>query len=353
MGRGLGGEVRSYIQKARDFSLQAVSIYNNPLAESRTASFIVLMHIAWNSLFLGVFLKRKIQPFYRDNSQRRFLKADGQKKTWDLSQCIKQYWAETTHPVRKNLEFLDCLRHRIVHGRMPTLIDDMVFAECQANLINFQEMLVEHFGKDWAMDGNLSLVIQFSGTVTDEQRKALIANAKGRFRDVIEFIETFRSSLSPDVWNSRGFRMAFYLIPQLTANPSPDAIGIEWIKDLTDEQIGRLNVMIRTRTVPEPFKDLLRAGMVVNEVNKRLTGRQFSMHEHTLCWRYYKVRPLKCDPQPDRTQTNYCVYNPLYKDYLYKPAWVRFLVEKLSDESERERILASGRRTNGFRQAGT
>jgi len=87
--------------------------------------------------------------------------------------------------------------------------------------------------------------------------------------------------------------------------------------------------------------------MVVSEVNKQLTGRHFSIYEHTLCWKYYRVRPPKSDPQPDRTQTNYCVYNPLYKDYLYTPAWVRFLVEKLSDESEYARIKAVGRRERG------
>src|SRR5262245_46410510 len=49
--------VLNLINKAQQSALEAVASYNNPMSPFRSGSFIVHMHIAWNALLLGVFLR--------------------------------------------------------------------------------------------------------------------------------------------------------------------------------------------------------------------------------------------------------------------------------------------------------
>jgi len=67
---------------------------------------------------------------------------------------------------------------------------------------------------------------------------------------------------------------------------------------------------------------------VGREVDKFTTGT------HTFCWKRYKVRPSASSPNPYETDSRYCVYDRLHKDYGYTEAWVDFLVEKVTNEKE-------------------
>ncbi|GAC1315588.1 MAG: hypothetical protein NVSMB28_00350 [Collimonas sp.] len=53
-----------------------------------------------------------------------------------------------------------------------------------------------------------------------------------------------------------------------------------------------------------------------------------------MCWRRYKVRPANGAKNPAETVANFCSYDEAHKDYLYTPAWVQFLIEKMKDENE-------------------
>jgi len=55
MGRGLPKKVKSLLEKSREAALLAVEVYNKPNTTFRTGVYIILMNIAWTSLFHAIF----------------------------------------------------------------------------------------------------------------------------------------------------------------------------------------------------------------------------------------------------------------------------------------------------------
>ena len=89
--KGLPREVRSLLDKARDSAILAVETYNRPTATFRSGAFLVLMCIAWTSLFHAIFRKRKMRPWHRKPGSRRYIKVDGDYKAWELAECLNQF----------------------------------------------------------------------------------------------------------------------------------------------------------------------------------------------------------------------------------------------------------------------
>src|SRR5262245_2691001 len=139
--KGLPYEVKALIDKARDSALLAVETYNRPTASFRSGAYTVLMTIAWTSLFHAIFLRRRIQPFYRKPNSRRDVRIDGDPKRWELKECLQQFYKEDNPPTRKNLEFFVGLRNKIEHCSLAQL-DPGLFGECQAMLLNFESVII-------------------------------------------------------------------------------------------------------------------------------------------------------------------------------------------------------------------
>ncbi|MGH9534402.1 MAG: DUF3644 domain-containing protein [Terriglobales bacterium] len=95
------------------------------------------MAVAWTALFHAIFFKRRKPPSYRMQRPRRFVKLDGERRAWELSECVCQLYANEHPPERKNLEFFLKLRNKIEHRQLPAL-DREIFGECQALLLNFE-----------------------------------------------------------------------------------------------------------------------------------------------------------------------------------------------------------------------
>src|SRR5580658_6787447 len=109
-------EVATHLEKARDSALLAVETYNRPRTSFRSGGYIVMMCIAWTALFHAIFFNRKRKPFYRKRINRRhFEMVDGDKKAWELSQCLTEFWGAEHPAVRTNLEFFVKLRNKIEH----------------------------------------------------------------------------------------------------------------------------------------------------------------------------------------------------------------------------------------------
>jgi len=142
----IGKTVRPHLQKALDSSLLAVEIYNKPAVSFKSSGYyITLMVIAWTALFHAIFFSKRIKP-YRKNSKRHYEMVDGDFKHWELSECLRAYYgSDTCNAVRKNLEFFIPLRNRIEHRHLPEL-DANIFGECQAMLLNFDDMVAQEFG---------------------------------------------------------------------------------------------------------------------------------------------------------------------------------------------------------------
>ena len=78
------------------------------------------MVIAWRSLFHAIFEQRGISYVYlNDDGTPKII--DGEEKAWELSQCVKEFFGNSTNAIRVNLEFMIGLRNHIEHRYVPAL----------------------------------------------------------------------------------------------------------------------------------------------------------------------------------------------------------------------------------------
>ena len=193
-------KVREHLAKARESCLAAVASYNNPTTRFRTGSYIVLMIIAWTSLFHAIAYKRGKKPWQvRAGTGRgtRYKRIGTDYRHWSLNECMQFFFGSQDDGVRSNLRFLVGLRDRIEHRDMPDL-DHEVFGECQAALINFEDLLVSEFGQDFAMTVSLAWSLQFSRSSPTERRRALEQLRKDSSDSVVNYVQQFRSELAID-----------------------------------------------------------------------------------------------------------------------------------------------------------
>ena len=350
---GLPRAARDALQKARDAALLAVEVYNKPAVTFKSDGYITLMIIAWTALFHAIFFRRGVKPYYRSDRRKqksRYLKADGDYKHWELSECLKQYYGDDTgNPARKNLEFFIPLRNKIEHRSLPE-IDPLIFGECQAMLLNFDAMLEKEFGSRYCLRQSLSFALQMypsSSNLAEAVRRNPAA------RDAADFIEKYRSSISADVFQSSQYAFKAFLI-QVANHKSKDALAIQFIHHdkLSDEEKEQFQafIAVKYKQVPVANLDNLRAKDVVRRVQQAFgdpkitrNGKQrdkFNLAWHTRCWQRYKVRPDSKSSNPEMTNSKYCIYDKAHSDYVYTEAWVQFLIEKFKDEKEYEALFA-------------
>jgi hypothetical protein len=340
MPRGLPQSVKENLSKARDCALAAVEIYNKPAIDFRAGNYIVLMVIAWTALFHAVFYRRGVKPWHElpsTGKRKRYKRIDGDIAHWELAECIRQYYLAIYPPERKNLEFILELRHKIEHRSMPYL-DATLFGECQAMLMNFDDLLVKEFGQKHGLADKLALAIQFSRTSPKAQQDATRKLARSASAKVLDFISQFRVGLPTEVLNSPQFRFSVYLVPKIANHEKSADVALEFIhydpsKPEEMEKLEKVVGLIREKQLPVMNVDVVRAGHVVKEVNRQLPF-QFTMHHHTKAWQHYGVRPHANSEAPEKTRVDYCVWDKAHSDYVYTKAWARLLVHKLSDVTE-------------------
>lgn len=266
--------VKQLLQKAKDSALLAVEFYNKPAVSFKSEGFITMMCIAWTSLFHAYFVKNKIKPFYKEkeNGKRNRYKkitielsygktiklSDGKPinefKWWELSECLKKYYgSDTNNPVRNNLEFFSIIRNMIVHRNTPEL-DPTLYAECQANILNFNNFLKKHFGEKHSLDYMLSYTIQMFNSNKNFLEATTSELKNKNSLEIVEFIKSFRSSLSTDVFESPEYSYKAVLI-KVKNHESKDALPLEFINDknLTDKDREHLKnmgiVLIKEKTI--------------------------------------------------------------------------------------------------------
>ena len=340
MPRGLPQPVKENLSKSRDAALAAVEIYNKPAIDFRAGNYIVLMAIAWTAVFHAIFYRRGTKPWYELEStgkRKRYKRIDGDVAHWELAECIRQYFVTSNPPERKNLEFILGLRNKLEHRSMPYL-DPTLFGECQAMLMNFDDLLVKEFGAKYGLADKLALAIQFSRTSPKAQQEAQKKLARSASTKILDYISQFRMGLPTEVLNSPQFRFSVYLVPKIANHEKSADVAMEFIHyDATKpdemEQLEKVVGMIREKQIPVANVDMVKAGDVVKEVNRQLPF-QFKMHHHTKAWQHYGVRPNKNSAAPEKTRADFCVFDKAHGDYVYTKAWVRFLLQKLSDAAE-------------------
>lgn len=337
-------QVLNCLQKARESALLAVEVYNKPATKFKTGGYVVLMSIAWTSLFHAIFLKRKQNPIYREKNSRRYKRVDGELQFWELKTCVGKYFSESQNPIRKNIEFFIPLRNKIEHKFMPE-IDNDVFAECQAFLLNFDKIIEKEFGLYYCISESLTFALQM---FSSQRPHCSAVQSKKDTLNVLNWINNYRSAISTDILNSGEYAFKAFLI-QVANHDSAECLPIQFIAydKLSDEEkknVSRVAALIKSKKVNVANVNLLNPGEVVKQVqtglgNPKITrGKRqvdkFNQDTHTRCWKKYKVRPNKSDPNPELTDNRYCIYDERNENYGYTPAWVKFLIAKMQDIDE-------------------
>jgi Domain of unknown function (DUF3644) len=341
--RGLPYEVQALLQKARESALLAVETYNRPTASFRSGAFVVLMIIAWTSLFHAIFLRKRVKPFYRKKNSRRYEKLEGEPKRWELKECLQNYYKGDNPAGRKNLEFFIGLRNKIEHRTLAQL-DAEIFGECQAMLLNFDSLMVSEFGERYAIRGGLTFALQFS---RQAPRSPVSSPAKAQaraFKQVKDYVDSFRSSLSTEIQSDLEFSFKVYLVPKIGSHAAKDAVAVEWVKydpSKPEEmkQYEKVISMIKPKEVPIANLGFLKPSQVSKQVSERL-GRRFTTYDHGLCYEHFRIRPPSGSEDPAACNVQFCMYDDLHRDYGYAPAWVDFLVEKLKNPATYQTIMS-------------
>jgi len=268
--RGLPRSVKDALQMARDSALLAVEVYNKPAVTFKSGGYITLMIIAWTSLFHAIFFRRKLKPYYRKSSSR-YKRVDGDYKHWELRECLRRYYnSDTGNPVRKNLEFFIPLRNKIEHRSLPEL-DPSIFGECQAMLLNFDDMLEQEFGPKYCIRQSLSFALQFYPSA-ENLAEAVKRNRAAK--TAAEFVEQYRSSLSPEIYANGKYAFKAFLI-QVANYESKDILPIRFVHydKLTPEQKEALvpfSVMVKYKQPAVANVDTMPAGQVAKRVQEAL-----------------------------------------------------------------------------------
>ncbi|MPZ46464.1 MAG: DUF3644 domain-containing protein [Betaproteobacteria bacterium] len=348
MPKGLPQPAKDNLAKCQSAAIAAVEVYNRPGPRFRTAHFIVLIIMAWTALFHAIYYSKRTKHWYKTKGKNakgdRYQHIDGEPKHWELSECLKQYFQEKNPPERKNLEFLIGLRNKIEHRHLPEL-DGGLYGECQATLLNLEEMIVAVFGSRYAMTEQLAISLQFSQLVPAEKKKAAKVLA-GSAKSVKDYVETFRGGLPSTTLNSTKYSFSVFLVPKVANRKELADAAVEFIKvdDASPqelERLERLNVLIKEKHIPIANLDMHKPMQVVAKVQSRIPFKFTSNHHHA-AWRHFKIRPAGGAAKPEVTDARYCVYDAAHRDYLYTDAWIEKLADDLAKPAEFLKITMRG-----------
>lgn len=334
----LDEDIERLVVKARESALLALDIYNRPATMFKSEGFIVMMIIAWTSLLHAIFHKKGITYNYKDNEgKNKYI--DGDIKAWELSTCIKEYYKEDINSVKSNIEFMIGLRNKIEHRFAPK-IDNHIGGECQSLLLNFDELLINEFGNYYALKDLMVFPLQTSN-LRNSERTEVIKKFQGKHYDEIkEYIEAYRENISNDIYNDPKFSFRVYLVPKTGNHKNSSDMSMEFVKynpENPDEIAAQkqLVTLIKEKIVKTGNPDGLKPKQVVELVEKQI-DKNFKIHQHTQAWKYYKIRPSKF---VKNHLNEFCYSDTAHEDYVYTPAWVDFLIRKMSNDTEYKSVL--------------
>jgi len=328
------GKTKNILDSSIDSALLAVEVFNKPRTPFRVENYIILMIMAWTRLF-HAFFNMTIGDKYYYKKGTKYTKVDGEKKAWELKECIKKYNL-LSDPEKKNLEFFIQLRNRIEHRHIEReTIGVQIFGECQSLLYNYEKQLINIFGPEYAINENLAFSLQFSTLRTKAQIEAQKNLLSSDAQEIVEFINKFRMTLSDDVFNSQEFSIKLMQIPKISNTDRGD-LAIEFVNWNNLDSNDRENILKLTAIIKNKIQKVdcvnvgkLKPSTVVEEVKSQ--GVQgFNLSIHTMLWKIFKIRPNADSDNPFETESSFSTYDEVHKDYVYSDEWVGFIVNIFS-----------------------
>ena len=327
------GKTRNILLGSIDAALLAVEVYNKPRATFRSQAYIVLMIIAWTRLFHAYFNKMIGDKYYYKDKKNsiRYQRINGDRKAWELITCMKQFekYCELGEPVKVNLRFFVGLRNKIEHRNVAEReVDTSIFGECQSLLYNYESVLIDVFGSQYAINTSLAFSLQFSYMRTKEQQQAGKRVMSAELQEIRDYIEIYRSNLSAEVFNSQEYSIKLIQIPRISnTNRNDLALDIVMADELDPERYSQITGIVKNKLVFVEAKNVgkILPGKVVEKVNET-TRREFSIRDHMYLYSLFSVRPPWEDSNLANTNTRYCHYDEANNKFLFQESWVEFIV---------------------------
>jgi hypothetical protein len=325
------GKTKEILESSIDCALLAVEIFNKPRTSFKCQGFISLMIMAWTRLFHAYF-NHNIGNKYYYKKNNRYIIIDGERKAWDIKECIDKY-GKLPEPIAKNLGFFIGLRNKIEHRSMASKeIETIVFGECQSLLYNYESTLVYLFGEQYALNQHLLFSLQFSTVRLENQKFANKKLLSKELEHLKNYIYKYRNSLVDNVYNSQEYSIKLIQIPKIS-NTNRNDLAIEYVKWSELDEADRDNYQKILGIIKDKCNKTrgdkywrLRAGQVLAKVSDKL-GIKVSSHDHKHLYNIFNIRPNKSDDTPPYlTNPKYCYYDEVHKDYIYKEIWVDFIV---------------------------
>lgn len=327
------GRTKQLLESGIDCALLAVEVYNKPRAPFRVETFITHMIMAWTKVFHAHFNNSIGEKyFYKEKGKKRYKTIDGERKAWELKTCIKK--KTLSQAVKANLEFFIKLRNKIEHRYIDKdEIGVIIFGECQSLLNNFEEFVIECFGQEYALNEALAFSLQFSRLRTSGQRTASKNLLSNEVKEIKDFIDKYRLSLSDDTFNSQDYSVKLISIPKIS-NTNRNDLAVEFVNwsGLSEEDqknFNKLQAIIKDKTVVKEGVNSgkLKAGDIVNAI--KIEMPDFSHYDHKCLYTIFSIRPAGATKEEDpfNTNTDYCHYDEAHDDYLFQESW-RALIQK-------------------------
>jgi hypothetical protein len=299
------------------------------------------MVIAWMKLMHAYFNHTIGNKYYYRLNNGRYIKVDGERKSWELKTCIAEYnRLSASDPLSQsalaNLQFFIGFRNKIEHRHIAkSEVDTLIFGECQSLLFNYENVLVKLFGEDYALNENLVYSLQFSHMRTQQQEQANKKILSREVRQIREYVENYRSSLPSEVFDSQEYSVKLIQIPKIS-NTNRNDLAIEFVRwsELSEEDKAsykELVAIVKDRVVEKEAVNVgkLKAGAVLDAVEERC-GIRINHREHMCFYYVFSVRPVGEEQRdPFDTDTDYCHYDELHNDYVYQESWVNFIIDAL------------------------
>ena len=295
--------------RSREAMKLAVGVFNNPSILFRTQAFTVLSVIAWTYAVLE-YAHRKGLP-----TERRDGKAISLSDFLGLPECALS--DGVSNNLKSFIRLRDLVEHRLLSAEDPKWIS--LFQSC---CLNYEKFITEQFGKSVSLAEDLSFSLQFSGLSLDQATNMVRA---GLSNEVQAINRELFDHMTDAQRSDQEFQFSV-IFTTIAASKSKAAFQFLSADSPEGKEISQVLVKHKPSAETHPF----RVKDVVAAVKKR-TGKNFNTTKHTTAWKENEVRPDGNSASPEKTKTDYCFYNPTFREYSYSQMWIDFLVNNLNE----------------------
>lgn len=330
------GKAKTILESSINSAFTAVETYNRPRTQFRIENYIILMVIAWTKLFHAYFQATIGERYFYKEKNGRFKRIDGEKKAWELAECIKNYQKNATDKklsdaVVANLKFFIGIRNKIEHRYWDSsALDILLFGECQSFLYNYENTIVSLFGEDYSVNTSLAYALQFSHLRATEQLKAQRELLSKDMQDIKKYIDKYKTDLSDEIYNSQEYSVKLLQIPKVS-NTNRSDLSVEFVNwsalnEEDKENYSKVTAIIKDKIIKQSVSNanMLKPKDVRNAVKDK-TGIDISQSNHTDLWKAFEIRPDTNSDSKFDTKLKYCIYDEPHNDYLYTSEWVEFI----------------------------